>query len=148
MKIKRLCLRLKLVLAATGLAAFMVAASVVSADFSLGDWRYVKPILLPMDLRDEALVELFPDAEVYANSSRGLIDLRIVADDGTEVPFKREVSKGERQRSSFAVSLRDKGHVSGQYTTFIADLGREGVLHNEIEIRTPSSVKGGAKLYH
>ena len=123
---------------AAGLVAFIVGASVVSADFSLDDWLYLKPIVLAVDRGDETLVELFPDAEVFANSSPGLIDLRIVADDGTEVPFKLVVSRGERQRSSFGVSLRDKGHVSGQHTTFIADLGEEGVLHNEIEIRTPS----------
>ena len=139
MKNNRLRLSLRLALAVAVLATLIVAASRAYADFLPADWSYVKPIILPADLTDESLVEIFPDAEVFANSSPGLVDLRIVAADGTEVPYKFEVSKGERQRNSFPVALRDKGYVPGKYTTFIADLGREGVLHNEIEFQSPSS---------
>ena len=34
---------------AAGLVAFIVGASVVSADFSLDDWLYLKPIVLAVD---------------------------------------------------------------------------------------------------
>ena len=139
MKNRRLRLSLRLAQAVAGLVVLIVMASQAFADFSQSDWRYVKPIFLPAALRNGDLVDLFPDAEVYANSSPGLIDLRIIAADGTEIPYKFEVSKSKPQRSSFPLALRDKGYVPGQYTTFIADLGRERVLHNEIEILTPSS---------
>ena len=121
-----------------GAAILVLVTSRVFADFSLVDWRYVKPIILPADFSGEGLVEFTPDAEVFANSSPGLIDVRIIADDGTELPYKTELSRGERQRTAFSVSLRDKGYVPGSYNTFVADLGQEGFLHNEIEIRTSS----------
>ena len=129
----------RLTLMVAGAAISILVASQAFADFSLTDWRYVKPIIFPADLSQEGLVELTPDYEVFASSSPRLIDLRIIADDGDEVPYKAEVSRGERQRTSFNAALRDKGYVPGRYTTFVADLGRDGVLHNEIEIRTSSS---------
>ncbi|MBI4236738.1 MAG: DUF3999 family protein, partial [Chloroflexi bacterium] len=55
-----------------------------------------------------------------------------------EVPYKLLVERGEERRGSINVTLRDLGHVPGQYTSFVVDLGREGVLHNELEVLTPS----------
>ena len=120
-------------------AAFLaLGSSSVAADFPLRDWRYVKAITLPADVQQEGLVEFVPDREVFASSASGLADLRIIADEDTEVPYKLEVSKAERQRTSFHAILRDKGYIPGHHTTFIADLGRAGILHNEIEFQTPS----------
>jgi len=111
----------------------------VLADFSLRDWQYIKAISLPTELQKEDLVEIIPDREVFAGSAAGLADLRIIADESSEVPYKLEVSQTERQRTSFPVSLRDKAYVPGSYTLFTADLGRQGIRHNEIEIQTPST---------
>lgn len=118
---------------------FLMGSSSVSAAFPLRDWQYVKAITLPADLQHEGLVEFVPDREVFAGSTSGLVDLRIIMDGDTEVPYKLEVSKAERQRTSFPVDLRDKGYIPGQHTTFIADLGRTGILHNEIEFQAPST---------
>ncbi|MBI2329416.1 MAG: DUF3999 family protein, partial [Chloroflexi bacterium] len=111
----------------------------VLADFSLRDWRYAKTVTLPAGLQQESLVEIVPEREVFAGSAYGLVDLRIIADGGTEVPYKLEVSKAEHQRTSFPVALRDKGYIPGQYTSFTADLGRTGILHNEIEFQAYST---------
>ncbi len=126
-----------LLLVATVLMA--VGSSGVLAAFPLRDWRYVKAITLPTDLQKEGLVEITPDREVFAGSAAGQADLRIIAGEDTEVPYKLEVSKAERQRTSFDVVLRDKGYIPGQHTSFIADLGRAGILHNEIEFQTSST---------
>ena len=139
MRSSRLRLSPKLVLVAAGLAALIVAAPQAFADFSLTDWRYVKPVSLPAELRREGLVEVAPDREVFAGAASGLVDLRIIADDGTEAPYKLEVSRGERQRVSIPVAIRDKGYVRGQYTTATGELTQEGALHNEIEILTPAA---------
>lgn len=113
-------------------------ASSVAADFLLRDWQYFKPIASPSNLLSKGLVELVPDREVFAGSALGLVDLRIISTAGTEVPYKFQVSRGERQFTSFPVTLQDKGYVPDLYTTFIADLGRDGLLHNEIEFQTPA----------
>jgi hypothetical protein len=121
------------------LVLLALASSSVAADFSQRDWRYVKDIILPSGLQPEGLVELVPDREVFAGAAGGLADLRIISDENLEVPYKLEISKAERQVTSFPVSLLDKGHVPGSHNIFTADLGREGILHTEIEIEIVSS---------
>ena len=46
--------------------------------------------------------------------------------------------RGSRERGSFPVSIRDLGFVPDQFSTFVADLGLSGLLHNEIEVSTTS----------
>ena len=48
------------------------------------------------------------------------------------------MERGSRERRSFPVRIRDLGFVRGQFTSFIADIGQEGLLHNEIEVFTNS----------
>ncbi len=129
----------KVAMLATAVACAALPVALVLADFSAGEWRYVKSVTLPADLGERGLVEVAPDAEVFAGSAAGLVDLRVVSGDGVEVPYKMEVSRGELRRTAIPATLMEKGYVPGQYTTFVADLRREGVLHNQIEIRTPSS---------
>jgi hypothetical protein len=129
-----------------GIKVFLIAFvlllltfSSAAADFSQRDWRYVKDIILPSGLQPEGLVELVPDSEVFASAAQGLADLRIISNENEEIPYKLEISQEERERTSFSVSLRDKGYVPGSYDIFTADLGRAGILHNEIEFRTPAT---------
>ncbi len=121
------------------LVLLMLVSSSAAADFSQRDWSYVKSIALPAELQPEGLVEIVPDREVFAGAESGLADLRIISGDNEEVPYKLEVSKAESERTSFAVSLQDKGYIPGSHNIFTADLGREGILHNEIEIKTSSA---------
>lgn len=111
----------------------------VYGDFSRQAWRFYKPIAPPTGLSQESLVEVVPDQEMYAHANIGLSDLRVIeANTQSEVPYKLLIERGESRRGSLLVSIRDLGHVPGQYTSFVANLGQEGVLHNELEIRTPS----------
>ena len=34
--------------------------------------------------------------------------------------------------------MRDLGHASGRYTSFVLDLQSDGALHNELEVQTSS----------
>jgi hypothetical protein len=116
------------------LVLLALASSSVAADFSQRDWRYVKDVVLPLGLQAQDLVELVPDREVFAGAAGGLADLRIISDENMEMPYKLEIGEAERQVTSFPVSLLDKGYIPDSYNIFTADLGREGILHNEIEI--------------
>jgi hypothetical protein len=75
----------------------------------------------------------------FAGSVSGLADLRIIAGEDTEVPYKLEIGEAEIERTAFPVALRDKDYVPGSYTMFTVDLGSAGTLHNEIEVQTPST---------
>lgn len=128
-------------LAGVGLAAALATVVVfpLSADFSGQEWRFFKPVVLPAGHDQEFLVEVVPDREVFAHTEPGLFDLRIIETDSQrEVPYKLLVERGEQRRASVAVATRDLGHIPGQFTSFVVDLQREGVLHNELEVLTPS----------
>jgi hypothetical protein len=120
------------------LALLLLVASGASADFSLDNWRFYKDITLPAGIQSGDLVELAPDAETFATAVDGLADLRVVSGQGQEIPYKLELSQAESERTSFPVSIRDKGYVPGSHTIFTADLGKGGILHNEIEFSTPA----------
>ena len=117
---------------------FLLTLSYATADFSLKDWRFVKSISVPDGLTEGDLVELVPDPEVFNGSAPGLVDLRIIQGIEQEVPYEVVLEKGSRERRSIRVSIRDLGFVPGQFTSFIADLGQEGLLHNELEVFTSS----------
>ena len=124
---------------ALAVALVLLVAPLVWADFSVQAWRFFKPVVLPANLAETSLLELVPGREVFPHAARGLADLRILeVDSQQEVPYVLLVERGEQRRSSVAVRMRDLGHVPGQHTTFILDLEREGVLHNEFEISTSS----------
>ena len=114
-----------------------LAPLIALADFSEREWRFEKAVLLPPDVVQGSLVEVAPDADVYARAAARLADLRVV-EGSREVPYKLLIERGDRRRSAMPVTVRDRGQVPGESTSFVADLGREGVLHNEIEVLTPS----------
>ena len=116
----------------------LLALSSAAADFSLKDWQFVKSISVPDGLTEGDLVEVVPDPEVFNGAAPGLADLRIVQGNEQEVPFQVVVERGSRERRSFPVSIRDLGFVPDQFSTFVADLGQGGLLHNEIEVFTSS----------
>ena len=117
---------------------FALAVSGAGADFSLKDWSRVKSISLPDGFPDGGLVEVTPDAEVFDAAARRLVDLRVIQGKEQEVPYQLLVERSTRERRPFPASVRDVGFVPGEYSSFVADLGQEGLLHNEIEILTGS----------
>ena len=134
MKNSRYCIYIFLVV----LTLLLLVASGANADFSRNSWRYYKDIVMPSGIRSGDLVELSPDTEVFAAAAGGLADLRVISDENQEIPYKLEISQAQHERTSFTVSIRDKGYVPGSHTIFTADLGQAGILHNEIEFRTPA----------
>ncbi len=129
--------RLHLALAVLVTVIVGVAPMVALADFTEREWQFEKAVVLPPGIEQAVLVEMAPDPEVYANAAARLADLRVV-EGSVEVPYKLLVERGERRRSAMSVTIRDLGRVPGESISFVADLGREGILHNEIEVLTPS----------
>jgi hypothetical protein len=122
---------------AAAVALLIALPTIVLADFALADWRYAKEVQVP-PVTQEDLVELLPDADLYGGSAPGLVDLRIISADNSETPYKLEVRRGQREQRDVRVAVRDQGYVQDEYNTFIADLAREGVLHNRVEFQTTS----------
>ena len=122
-----------------GLVAAALATLSVSADFSIQEWRFFKPVPVSDVLSETSLVEVVPDTEVFTHAAPALSDLRVVEEDSQrEVPYKLLVERGEQRRASVSVTMRDLGHVPMQHTSFLLDLNQQGTLHNELEIITSS----------
>lgn len=136
--------RLKTPLKLLAVAGLLIVLSgllavAVYADFSEATWRSFKAVNIPPGLPPGSLVDLEPDLEVFAHADPSLRDLRIVeVATQREVPYKLLVERGEQRRVSLLVTIRDLSHVPGQHTSFVVDLGQARILHNELEIRTPS----------
>ena len=126
---------LVVLLAAVVLAGYPLLAL---ADFSVSDWQYVKSITVPPDLGEATLAEVTVDSQVFAQANKGLGDLRIVRDGEAEVPYQLAITRGGSQRTSHKGLIQDLGHVPGHHTELVIDLGRPGLLHNEVEIFTTS----------
>ena len=121
------------------ISASALGITVALANFSPSEWRFVKPITLPAELRGAGLVEVVLDRDVFSYAAGALTDLRIIAENDDEVPYQLVVARGERERVSVPAAIRDQGYVRGEYTTFTAEVSSDGALHNEIEIATPSA---------
>lgn len=116
------------------LAVASATASTLYADFSLAHWQYYKPLALPTSLTEQTLVEAPLDREVYRGSNAGQTDLRLIEGRDREVPYQLLVQRSRTSREALIVSLRDLGHMPGEFTSFVADLGEGPELHNEVRI--------------
>ena len=117
----------------------LLTATLVSADFSVQEWRFFKSVPVSDVLSETSLVEVVPDRDVFAHAAPALSDLRVIEENSQlEVPFVLLVERGEQRRASVSVTMRDLGSVPGQHTTFVLDLNQQGTLHNELEISTSS----------
>ena len=112
--------------------------AVVSADFSFKEWRYSKLVTLPSLSGGEELVEVDLDRDVFQGAARAQVDLRLVEAGGREVAYQLVVERGGTREELLQGKVRDLGHVPGQHSSFVVDLGRDGQLHNRVKILTGS----------
>ena len=119
-------------------ALWLPLLEITYADFSFKEWRYFKPITFPPPQGGEELVEVTLDRDVFEGSPPGQVDLRLVEADGREVAYQLVVERGGAREESLQGRVRDLGHVPGQHSSFVVDLGREGQLHNRVKILTGS----------
>ena len=119
-----------------------------AADFVLGEWQYYKPLVLLPELPPGQLAAATLDREVFQNAAAGrpalppLRDLRIIRDGGAEVPYQLRIADGRAERETMPAQIQDLGHLPGQHTSFILDLGAAAARHNEVEIFTDSATFG------
>lgn len=137
-----------IILLLMGALAGLPPAFQAAADFALAEWQYFKPLTPPPGISAGQLAAATLDREVFQAAAAGqselppLRDLRVVREGDTEVPYQLRIASGQEQRETVTAQIRDLGHLPGQYTSFIADLGAGGRLHNEVEIFTDSDTFG------
>jgi len=112
----------------------MFIALPVYAEFTPSSWKYVRQIVTPeVDTASYVRVPLDKDVAFASNNFR---DIRIVTED-REVPYQKVISAGLSSQQAYRSTVLDLSST-GTQTMFIVDLGKTGVVHDEIEILTSS----------
>jgi hypothetical protein len=121
----------KIILATVMFAGFAIAAR---ADFSLSQWQFQKDAAG----FSKGLVDVQLDKEIFAGSSRGLADVRVVDNVNQEVPYKLVTARSEDAQKQYNPKVLNNSVVAGKFTTAIMDLGERGIVTNFMTVRTPS----------
>ncbi len=120
------------------ISIFALALPILAfADFSEKDWQWKKEINLPK-IESLEYIKLQLDKE---SSKMGVDyrDIRVISGEGEEIPYQLTVLKASSVSDFYSSVMMDKGKnpETGE-VSFILDLGKAGVLHNEIKIGTYS----------
>tara|TARA_B100001750_G_C15506738_1_gene600890 strand:- start:1524 stop:2801 length:1278 start_codon:yes stop_codon:yes gene_type:complete len=111
----------------------------VRADFDREDWEFYKSLSLPVDMEVKEFVEVYPDADLYANSKSNFEDLRIIeSQNNKETPYKLVVTEGADTNQELDANFVGLGFIAEKGTGFTAHLIDENSLHNQVEIITDS----------
>ena len=117
--------------------SLLLASQTIFAYFSLDEWEYYKEIIVPETFNSSNLISIHPDVDIFSNSSEKLKDVRIIDNNGLEIPYILNVGVGEYQERLLHADFEHNRDVGGKYTSLTADLGSQEILHNRIEIDTP-----------
>jgi len=74
--------------------------------------------------------------DLYAHAQAGLTDLRVIDDQGTEVPYVNFQRLGSSKSSPLATTLRENSFSAGAYTQLVLDAGAHAPFHNTVRIET------------
>ncbi len=110
-------------------------AITLNADFSSRNWKYKKRIVID-DVEGIASVKI--DAEVYNNSKQDLSDIRIISDEGEEIPYKLKLVESKKETVRFEPKLYNLSNIPNEYTEFYLDMGEKTQIINKIHIVTPN----------
>ncbi len=102
-------------------------------------WLYSRSIELP-PAEAAHLVSVTVPVEIYGHAQSQQADLRVIDDNGQEVPYVLYAKQRVEQRQWRNAKLEDLGYVAaGQYTHAIVDVGENPEPHNSIVLDSPET---------
>jgi hypothetical protein len=72
--------------------------------------------------------------EVYARAQAGLADLRLIDQEGSEVPYILQIRRGQKTQQWRSARLIESGFLPGASTQAVLDIGPQGLLHNSVAL--------------
>lgn len=118
-----------------GFALFLILMpGITRADFSIARWAFFKNI----DITAGGLVRVILDEEVFAKAKYDLSDLRVIAEDNKETPFKMSISRTLGKTEQFYPVLINNSYQPGKFTSVILDFKDKGSSVNRLTINTLS----------
>ena len=117
------------------LAAMAAMATGGSLPEAWRNWQYSRPIALAPQA-ESGLVRVALPLAVHGQSQARLADLRVMDEEGREVPYVLHARLGRKTSEWRDVGFSEVGFVPGRYTGMVVDAGKGDALHNAVEIRT------------
>jgi hypothetical protein len=117
-------------------AAAMVAvatAAMAQLPVAWKNWQYSAPIDAGTTDSSRYVSVVLP-VGVMTHAARGLGDLRVIDDQGQEVPYALSARLGGRATDQRSATLLEPSVVAGQYSQAMFDLGKGTRVHNVIRI--------------
>ncbi|MGA8013133.1 MAG: DUF3999 family protein [Candidatus Acidiferrales bacterium] len=120
-------------------AAILLAAGLTVAATPLPhawkNWRYSRAIDLPST--DSAqLAGIVVPQDAYLHAQTWLPDIRIIDENGNEVPFVRYAREGSTNSKTLPTELIENSFAPGRYTQVMLSVGTSAPFHNAVEIET------------
>ncbi|MGC1629675.1 MAG: DUF3999 family protein [Candidatus Acidiferrales bacterium] len=123
------------------LCAALVAALTMLAAAPLPQawdhWRYSRGIELP-PTDTKQLVSVVAPLDMYSHAKPWLGDVRVIDDQGAEVPFMIFRQAGTSHTASLPSTLGENSFTEGKFTQLVVDLGAHAPFHNALRIETSS----------
>ena len=106
--------------------------SVAFAAFSKTEWQFEKPISVPAAGTSQ-YVKADLDSDV-SGAVANFADVRVLDARGTEVPYQLVTEAASQSDSYYSSKLSELSTDSSGRTSFVLDLGTQGVLHDRLSI--------------
>ncbi len=130
-------------LVAAAIAALAVPIPDVQQPPPWQDWKYARPIELPIwhattgaSVASTILVRFALPGTVYGQARSDLADLRVIDAAGVQRPFAVDQIAARIENQRLDATLSEQGFVPGRYTQAVADVGTAGVMHDVLTIET------------
>jgi len=124
-------LALRIVLASVALRA----ATVMAWPQAWRSWSYSREVIPPV-ANERGLTAIVVPEDVYAHSLKQLADIRIVDDEGREVPYVLNVPSGHTHTDRRIARMQEHSFTPGEFTQFVLDAGANAPFHNAILVNT------------
>ena len=123
---------------------FVVGAALLAAFAAWADtrlptvwkhWHYSRAIeFTPMNATQ--LVSVVATLDIYPHAIPWLADVRVIDDQGAEVPYVSFRSEGTSHTASLPATLRENSFTPGKFTQLVLDAGARAPFHNAVRIQT------------
>ncbi|MES2470712.1 MAG: DUF3999 family protein [Patescibacteria group bacterium] len=118
--------------------AVLASASPVAAAFEASQWQFQKDVIVDRSAGAQStFAYVYLDHDVASSSRNDWADIRIKNSNGDEVAYQ-VLNDIDVPRETSLPTILDSSVNSRGERQFILDLGRSGVIHSSIELRTDS----------
>lgn len=119
--------------------AAALGVSLLAADLpeAWRSWRYTRAI---EQARGGVLNYITLDRAAFSHSENRLADLRVIDDEGKEIPYAvhSQITRAP-EPVKLASAVRENSFVPKEFTQVVVDLGEKTGFHNNLRVRTPET---------